>query len=132
MSAGLGLEPQAADLLAHPGAFGLGDNLGTFDHGFAGHVVLAVGEEQNAVEFDRGAVFDVQMVNIESLPLGYLVLLATGYNYSVNGTPPDKNNLPLYQSDRGRATPYVSPSVLSLSKDMAFYPYPPPVIHFPA
>lgn len=97
VGAALGLEAQAADFLAQAGAFGLGDHFSAFDYRFADHVILPIREEQNAVQFNGGPVFHVQMINIKGLPLGHLILLAAGFNYSVNGAPPDKNNLPLYQ-----------------------------------
>lgn len=103
VGAALGLEAQAADFFAHAGAFSFGDNLGAFNYRFADHVILPVREEQDAIQFNGGSVFHVQMINIEGLTLGYLILLAAGFNYSVNGAPPDKNNLPLYQSASGRA-----------------------------
>lgn len=106
VGATLGFEAQTADFFTHAGAFSLGDNLGTFNYRFADHVILPIREEQNTIHLDGRPVFHIQMINIEGLTLSYLILLAAGFNYSVNGAPPDKNNLPLYQSVSGRARAY--------------------------
>jgi len=56
--------------------------------------LVAIGDKQHPVQFDSAALNRTQMLRIYGLAFGYLILLATGFNNSVNFEPP---RLVLYQ-----------------------------------
>lgn len=50
--------------------------------------IIAIAEKQHSGEFDIAALSRVQAFDVDGLALGYSVLFATRFNYSVNFKPP--------------------------------------------
>jgi len=55
----------------------------------ADRYLVAIADKQYPVQFDSAALVRTQMLYIYGLAFGYLILLAAGFNNSVNFKPPD-------------------------------------------
>jgi len=57
---------------------------------FADRYLVTIGDKQYPVQFDSAALSHIQMLYIYGLTVSYFILLATGFNNSVNFKPPSK------------------------------------------
>src|SRR6056297_1569014 len=78
------LELDDAHLVPATVAHDFGRDLAAIDGRRADPNVVAVGNHQNFIELDRGAVFGVQLFDSEDFPGRGLVLLAAGLEYRVH------------------------------------------------
>jgi hypothetical protein len=63
-------------------------HFGPVDKRFADGHTIAVGDKQNPVKFHSTALSRIQMFDFYRLAFGYFILLAAGFNNSVNFEPP--------------------------------------------
>jgi hypothetical protein len=63
----------------------LSNDLGAVNNRSADFYVVAIADQQNAIERDGFASGDFQLLDLEEFTLGDFVLLATGNDYSVHG-----------------------------------------------
>jgi len=76
--------------LIAPAVFpGRGQYPGSINERLADSYIIAVGQQQYLVQLDGAALGYPKTLDIDSLAFGYLILLATGFNYSVNIKPPN-------------------------------------------
>jgi hypothetical protein len=62
--------------------------LGPVDSRLTDRYLVAIGDKQHPVQFNRAALSRTQMLGIYGLAFGYLILLATSFNNCVNFEPP--------------------------------------------
>jgi hypothetical protein len=92
--ADLGLVLKDDNLLAPAVLLRCSQYLRPVNSGLPDRYLFAVGDKQYPVQFDSASLSRIQVPNIYGLAFGYSILLAAGFNNSVNFEPP---NLILYQ-----------------------------------
>jgi len=72
--------------------FNLGSDLATLDEWGANIDVFAINDHQDIVQFDRFALFGIQLFNATDIAFSQFVLLAACTNHSVHGFSPKSLN----------------------------------------
>ena len=86
--ANLGLILEDNDLIAPAIPLRRSQYLRPFNNRLTDRYLVIIGDKQYSVEFDSATFFSTKMPDIYGLTLGYSILLAAGFNNSVNFKPP--------------------------------------------
>lgn len=97
--AGFGLKFKDYDLFAFDRTSGSSQDFGPFDGWLAYGNLVIIGNQQDFIQLDLVSLGFVQAVYIDRFTGNDFILFTTGFNYSVNGTPPITTTV--YSSRKG-------------------------------